>query len=67
MVRSGDKLYAVSRFNGTFVFEANPRMKKVAQNRFEDRTDFSGTPAIAKDAMYLRSGKFLYCVCSRGQ
>ena len=62
MVRAGEKLYAVSRHNGTFVFEANPEMKQIAQNRFDDRTDFSGTPALSKDALYLRSGKFVYCV-----
>ena len=62
MVRAGDRLYAVSRHNGTFVFEANQEMKQIAQNSFEDRSDFSGTPALAKDAIYLRSGKFIYCI-----
>lgn len=62
MVRVGDKLFAVSRHNGTFVFEANPQLKKLAQNKLDDRSDFSGTPALAKDAIYLRSGKFLYCI-----
>ena len=62
MVRVGDRLYAVSRHNGTFVFEANPDMKQVAQNKFADRSDFSATPAVSKDAIYLRSGKFVYCV-----
>ena len=60
MVRVGERLYAVSRHNGTFVFEANPGMKQIAQNRFDDRSDFSGTPALAKDGLYLRSGKFVY-------
>ena len=62
MVRVGERLYAVSRYNGTFVFEANPGMKQIAQNRFDDRSDFSGTPALSKDALYLRSGKFVYCI-----
>lgn len=62
MVRVGDKLLAVSRHNGTFVFEANPKMKQIGQNSLEDRSDFSGTPALAKDALYLRSGKFVYCI-----
>ena len=62
MVRVGERLYAVSRHNGTFVFEANPGMKQIAQNRFDDRSDFSGTPALSKDALYLRSGKFVYCI-----
>ncbi|MFP6885537.1 MAG: PQQ-binding-like beta-propeller repeat protein [Roseibacillus sp.] len=62
MVRVGDRLYAVSRHNGTFVFEANAEMEQIAQNKFKDRSDFSGTPALARDALYLRSGKFVYCV-----
>ena len=62
MVRVGDRLYAVSRHNGTFVFEASPDMKQIAQNKFADRSDFSATPAVSKDAIYLRSGKFVYCV-----
>lgn len=62
MVRVGERLYAVSRHNGTFVFEANPGMKQIAQNRFDDRSDFSGTPALAKDGLYLRSGKFVYYI-----
>ncbi|MBM49416.1 MAG: serine/threonine protein kinase [Roseibacillus sp.] len=62
MVRVGERLYAVSRHNGTFVFEANPGMKQIAQNRFDDRSDFSGTPALAKDGLYLRSGKFVYSI-----
>ena len=62
MVRVQDRLYAVSRYNGTFVFEANPMMKQIAQNKFADRSDFSGTPALSQGAIYLRSGKFVYCV-----
>ena len=62
MVRVGERLYAVSRHNGTFVFEANPGMKQIAQNWFDDRSDFSGTPALAKDGLYLRSGKFVYSI-----
>ena len=62
VVRVGDRLVAVSRFNGTFVFEANPDMKRLARNTLDDRSDFSGTPAVAKDALYLRSGKAIYCI-----
>ena len=62
MVRVGYRLYAVSRHNGTFVFEANPQMKQIAQNLFDDRSDFSATPALSREAMYLRSGKFVYCI-----
>lgn len=62
MIRAGDKLLAVSRKSGTFVFEAKPEMKQVGQNRFEDDSDFNATPALAEDALYLRSNRFLYAV-----
>lgn len=62
LVRSGDKLFAVSRRNGTFVFEANPEMNQVAHNKLGDDSDFNATPALAKDAIYLRSNRFAYCI-----
>ena len=62
MIRVGDRLIAVSRRNGTFVFEASPGMKQLAHNRLEDDSDFNATPAVAEDALYLRSNRFLYCI-----
>ncbi|MEP4077956.1 PQQ-binding-like beta-propeller repeat protein [Haloferula sp.] len=62
MVRAGDKLIAVSRKSGVFIFEASPEMKQVGQNRFEDSSDFNATPALAEDALYLRSNRFIYAV-----
>jgi outer membrane protein assembly factor BamB len=61
-VRVGDRLVVPSRRNGTFVFEASPEMKKLAQNDLGDSSDFNATPAVAKDALYLRSNKALYCI-----
>ncbi|MDA0766936.1 MAG: PQQ-like beta-propeller repeat protein [Verrucomicrobia bacterium] len=61
-VRVGDKIFVVSRRDGTFVFEANKEMKQIAQNDLGDETDFNATPAVAKDAIYLRSNAALYCV-----
>ena len=57
-----NRLFVVSRYNGTFVFDAKPEFKQLAQNKFDDDSDFSGTPAVGKKEMYLRSNKFLYCV-----
>ena len=37
-------------------------MKQLAQNRLDDDSDFNATPAVAEDALYLRSNRFLYCV-----
>jgi outer membrane protein assembly factor BamB len=62
VVQVGDKIVAVSRRNGTFIFEATREMKQVGQNDLGDGSDFNATPAVAKDALYLRSNKALYCI-----
>jgi outer membrane protein assembly factor BamB len=63
VVLAGDKLYAVSRLNGTYVLEARPEFKLVAQNVIsDDSSDFSATPAVADGCLYLRSQRRLYCV-----
>lgn len=60
------RLYVVSRWDGTFVFAAKPEFEKLAQNQFaSDDSDFSGTPAISDGELFLRSGKFLYCVSEK--
>jgi len=62
-VLSGGRIYVVSRWSGTFVLPAAPRYEILAQNRFEsDDSDFSGTPAISDGDLFVRSGRFLYCV-----
>ena len=62
-VRAGDHIYVVSRYDGTFVLPAKPEFKILAQNKFaDDDSDASGTPAIAGNELFLRTGKFLYCV-----
>jgi len=62
IVRVGDKLIAVSRRSGVFVFDANSEMKQVGHNTFKDESDFNATPALATDAIYLRSNRFLYAI-----
>ena len=62
IVRVGDRLFAVSRREGTFVFEANSGMKQIGHNDLGDRSDFNATPALGKDALYLRSNKAIYCI-----
>ena len=55
-------VYAVSRRNGVFVFEAKPGFKLVAQNKLAgDDTDFNATPALAGRQLFLRSNRNLYC------
>ncbi|MEO1999824.1 MAG: PQQ-binding-like beta-propeller repeat protein [Planctomycetaceae bacterium] len=57
-----DKLYAVSRFSGTHVLEATPKLTQVASNTLDDESDFSASPAVSNGQLFLRSEKFLYCV-----
>ena len=62
-VRVGDELYVVSRAGGTYIFDAAPTFKQIAQNRFaSDTSDFNATPAISNGQLFLRSNRFLYCV-----
>jgi outer membrane protein assembly factor BamB len=62
-VLAGGALYAVSRQNGTFVFEAKPEFKLVAQNKLVgDDSQFNATPAIAGSQLFLRSNRALYCI-----
>jgi outer membrane protein assembly factor BamB len=57
------KLYCVSRWSGTYIIAAKPEFELIAHNIIaSDESDFSGTPAIAKDAMYVRSNSTLYCI-----
>ena len=62
-VSAGGKIYAVSRWGGTFVFEAKPDFELLAHNKIqEDNSQFHGTPAISDGQLFLRSDKFLYCI-----
>jgi hypothetical protein len=46
-----------------FVLRASRDFEVLACNRFAgDDSDFSGTPAITDGCLFLRSGRFLYCV-----
>jgi len=62
-VLSDGRLIVATRWGGTLVLPAKPDYRVLACNRFAgDESDFSGTPAIADGRLYLRSGRFLYCV-----
>ena len=62
-VAANGLVYSVSRQNGTFVFEAKPTFKVVAQNRLaDDGSQFNATPAIADRQLFLRSDRALYCI-----
>lgn len=62
----GDKLYCVSRKNGTFVIDAGVQFKKLAVNVIaSDTTNFNATPAVVGKRLIMRSDKAVYCVSGK--
>lgn len=62
-VLSDGRLIVATRWGGTLILPAKPDYGVLGCNKFAgDESDFSGTPAIADSRLYLRSGRFLYCV-----
>ncbi len=59
-----DKLYAVSRFSGTYVLQAAPELKVLAHNQLTDKSDFSASPAVSDGQLFIRSDAYLYCIRS---
>jgi outer membrane protein assembly factor BamB len=63
VVSASQRLYAVTRTEGTFVLATGPDFKIIAHNKFEsDDSDFNGSPAISDGRIFLRSNRFLYCI-----
>ena len=66
VIYAADKLYAVSRYSGTYVLAAKPSFSLIAQNRLEgDDSQFNGTPAFADNGIYIRSDRYLYCISAK--
>ena len=62
-VYADGKIYAVSRWGGTFVFNADKEFKLLAHNKIStDDSQFHGTPALSDGKIFLRSDKYLYCI-----
>lgn len=60
---AGDKLYAVSRKNGTFVLAARPDFEVLAHNTLDsDAGMCNASPAVSDGRLLLRSNKYLYCI-----
>jgi outer membrane protein assembly factor BamB len=58
-----DKIYYVSRTNGTYVLRAGPKFELLARNQFaSDSSVFNASPAISDGRLYLRSDQALYCI-----
>jgi len=65
-VAADGKLFVVTRHNGTFVLEAKPEFKVLAQNKLaSDPTVFNAAPAISQGRIVLRSDRFVYCIASK--
>ncbi len=58
----GGKIYAVSRFSGTIVFEPGDSYKQIAQNRFNDESMFNASPAVVENRILIRSDSHLFCI-----
>jgi hypothetical protein len=64
-VISGDKIFIVSRWAGTYVIAAKPEYELIGRNQItSDETDFNATPAISGGQLFLRSNLYLYCVAA---
>ncbi|MBD27967.1 MAG: serine/threonine protein kinase [Verrucomicrobiaceae bacterium] len=62
-VCAGGKIYVVSRRGGTFVFNADKKFELISHNKIlSDNSQFHGTPAMSKGAIFLRSDNYLYCI-----
>jgi len=61
-VMAGDKLYAVTRENGTIVLAAGRSFEKLAQNDLGDKSIFNATPVVTGGRLLVRSDRFLYCI-----
>jgi outer membrane protein assembly factor BamB len=65
-VAADGKLYVVTRRKGTFVLDAKPKFKVLAQNQLaSDATDFNASPAVSNGCLLLRSNRCLYCIQSK--
>lgn len=58
-----DKLYYVSRFNGTYVVSAGAQFKELAHNTFaDDPSRTNASPIVSDGRLLLRTDRFLYCI-----
>ncbi len=62
LVLAGNRLYGVSRQDGTVVLAAGPEFSLVAHNRPGDESVFNATPVVSQGALLVRSDQYLYCI-----
>lgn len=58
----GDLMYHIGRDGTGYVIRLGEEFEQVAVNPLGDGEDFSGTPALSKGDLFIRSSKHLYCV-----
>ena len=62
-VAAGDKIFALTRYDGLYVIAGGGTFEKLGHFDFKDDTSiFNASPAISDGRMYLRSNEYLYCV-----
>jgi outer membrane protein assembly factor BamB len=67
-VAAGDKIYALTRFDGLFVLAGGSKFEKLAHNEFpDDSSIFNASPAISNGRIYVRSNANLYCIGNSGK
>jgi outer membrane protein assembly factor BamB len=57
-----DKLFGVTRQDGTVVLAAGPEFKDLARNDLGDSSIFNATPVPSQGNLLVRSDRFLYCI-----
>jgi len=62
LVLADDKLYGVTRQDGTIVTAAKPEFELLAQNDLGDSSIFNATPVPLDGQLLIRSNRFLYCI-----
>jgi outer membrane protein assembly factor BamB len=62
-VAAGDKVFALTRFDGLYVLAGGGKFQKLAHNEFAgDSSVFNASPAVSDGRLYIRSNAYLYCV-----
>ncbi len=60
IVGAADRLYIAGRNGVVNVVQQGPEFKILAENTLDD--SFNASPAIVGNELYLRGGKYLYCI-----
>ncbi|MEL7266391.1 MAG: hypothetical protein AAFP69_16480 [Planctomycetota bacterium] len=58
----GEKIYVFNRKGLGYVVAANDELEQIGGGVLSDGGEFSGSPAVVDDEMFVRSTKRLYCI-----